>query len=95
MDALEACFTGKVITEPESKISAAGNAWMRFNVAIGEGEEVQYIQVKAFGDTAAKLRGQIAKGSKVYAEGKLRLDRWQKMAPKNPACPSRHGGSRY
>ncbi|MGA7324071.1 MAG: single-stranded DNA-binding protein [Rhodomicrobium sp.] len=78
MIGIEACFTARIVSDPENKISAAGNAWMRFNAAIGEGDDAQFCQVKIFGDVAAKLSGQIAKGSKVYCEGRLKLDKWQK-----------------
>jgi single-strand DNA-binding protein len=82
MNGIEACFTAKVMSDPENKISAAGNAWMRFSVAIGEGESVQYAQIAVFGDQAEKITGQIVKGSKVYCEGKIRLDRWEKDGEK-------------
>jgi single-stranded DNA-binding protein len=82
VNSIEAAFTAKVMSDPENKISAAGNPWMRFSVAIGEGESVQYAQVAVFGDQAAKIAGQITKGSKVYCEGKIRLDRWEKEGEK-------------
>jgi single-stranded DNA-binding protein len=78
MNAIEACFTARVTSDPESRMSQAGKPWMKFNAAIGEGETVQYCQVAVFGDVAAKISGQTAKGSKIYAEGRLKLDRWQK-----------------
>jgi single-stranded DNA-binding protein len=78
MNAIEACFTARVTSDPESRMSQAGKPWMKFNAAIGEGEATQYCNVAVFGDVAAKISGQIAKGSKIYAEGRLKLDRWQK-----------------
>ena len=78
MIGIEACFTARIVSDPENKISAAGNAWTRFNVAIGEGDDAQFCQVRIFGDVAAKLSGQIVKGSKVYCEGRLKLDKWEK-----------------
>jgi len=78
MNSIEACFTGRVTSDPESRLSQAGKPWMKFNAAIGEGETVQYCNVAVFGDVAAKLSGQISKGSKIYAEGRLKLDKWQK-----------------
>lgn len=77
MNGIEACFTAKVVSEPENRISNAGNAWMRFSVMIGEGDDAQFCQVAVFGDVAAKLSGHIAKLSKVYCEGRLKLDRWE------------------
>jgi single-stranded DNA-binding protein len=78
MNVIEACFTARVTSDPESRMSQAGKAWMKFSAAIGEGETTQYCGVAVFGDVAAKISGHIAKGSKIYAEGRLKLDRWQK-----------------
>jgi len=82
MNGIEAAFTAKVVSEPENRISNAGNAWMRFSVTIGEGDDAQFCQVAVFGDQAAKLSGNIAKLSKVYCEGRLKLDRWEKDGEK-------------
>jgi single-stranded DNA-binding protein len=78
VNAIEACFTARVTSDPESRMSQAGKPWMKFHAAFGEGETVQYCQVAVFGDQAAKLSGQISKGSKIYAEGRIKLDRWEK-----------------
>ncbi|MGA7328444.1 MAG: single-stranded DNA-binding protein [Rhodomicrobium sp.] len=78
MNSIEACFTGRVTSDPESRLSQAGKPWLKFSAAVGEGETIQYCQVAVFGDQAAKLSGQINKGSKIYAEGRLKLDKWQK-----------------
>jgi single-strand DNA-binding protein len=79
MNGIEAAFTAKVVSEPENRIAASsGNPWMRFSVSIGEGDDAQFCNVAVFGDVAAKLSGHIAKLSKVYCEGRLKLDRWEK-----------------
>jgi hypothetical protein len=38
VNAIEACFTARVASDPESRMSQAGKPWMKFNAAIGEGE---------------------------------------------------------
>jgi single-stranded DNA-binding protein len=77
MKGIEAAFVGKIASEPESKVSAAGNSYLRLNVQIGEGSsDTQYCNVSCFKDEAAKLSGNVAKGSSVYCEGRIRLDKW-------------------
>jgi single-strand DNA-binding protein len=82
MNNIEAAFVGKVTSEPESKIAASGNAYLRLNIAVGEGEALQYVNVAVFKDEAAKLSGKVIKGSRVYCEGRLKLDRWEKDGEK-------------
>jgi single-strand DNA-binding protein len=76
-DAIEAAFIGRLGSDPELRTSQAGKPWCRFSVAIGEGDDVQWISVSAFGETAERVCDQLAKGNRAYVEGTLRLNEWQ------------------
>src|ERR1700694_1961084 len=82
MQGIEAAFSGTVGTVPELKTSAAGKPWAAFNVAVSskDEEEPTWVRIAMFGETAQKLCGSLIKGDKVYAEGHLKLSRWNDKA---------------
>src|SRR5690606_16888157 len=63
-------------TGAELKTSAGGKPWAAFLVAIGTGDDAQFVRVSIFGETAERIAAAIDKGSKLYAEGNLRLSQW-------------------
>lgn len=73
---IEAAFLGSVVREPEHKTSKSGKPYLRFTARVGDGEQGQFVSVMYFGGDAAQL--QIAPGTRVYVEGALRLDKWEK-----------------
>jgi single-strand DNA-binding protein len=75
---IESAFIGRVATEPELRTSSAGKPWARFTVAVGQDDDTQWAQVAVFGDTAEHLAGSLKKGDRVYVEGRLKLNRWEK-----------------
>ena len=77
MTGIECAFTGRIGQEPMLKASKAGKPWLSFAVAVGEGDDVQWLQVAAFGSRAEELAGSLKKGDRIYAEGRLRLNSWQ------------------
>jgi single-strand DNA-binding protein len=76
MNSIEAAFIGRVGRDPDLRTSQSGNPWTALSVAVGEGEEVQWIRVAVFGERAEQLAGQLHKGDRVYVEGRLKLDTW-------------------
>lgn len=83
---IEVAFIGRVFSLTQLKTSAAGKTWAAVKVAVGNGEDVQWLKVAIFGDIAARLAPMLQKGDKIYAEGNLKLDRW-----KNDAGEKRSG----
>jgi single-stranded DNA-binding protein len=73
---IEAAFLGSVVREPEQKTSKNGKPYLRFTARVGDGEQAQFVSVMYFGDDAAELG--MAQGTRVYVEGSLRLDKWEK-----------------
>jgi single-stranded DNA-binding protein len=73
---IETAFLGSVVREPEQKTSKNGKPYLRFTVRVGDGDQAQFVSVMYFGDDAAGMR--MTSGSRVYCEGSLRLDRWEK-----------------
>jgi single-stranded DNA-binding protein len=59
------------------KESKAGKPWLSFTVAVGEGDDVQWVSVAVFGSRAEELASTLKKGDRIYAEGRLRLNSWQ------------------
>jgi single-strand DNA-binding protein len=75
MNTIECAFAGRIGQEP-AKESKAGKPWLSFSVAVGEGDDVQWLQVAAFGARATELAGSLKKCDRVYIEGRLRLNTW-------------------
>src|SRR5262249_30806926 len=71
---LETAFTGRTAVAPELRASAAGKPWARFGAAVGEGDDVRWVQVACFGEVAQRLPSALGKGDRCYVEGTLRLD---------------------
>ena len=73
---IEAAFIGRLGQDHELKTSAAGKPWARLSVAVGVGDEAQWVSVAVFGEAAERLCAALEKGNKVYVEGTLRLREW-------------------
>lgn len=75
-DDIECAFTGKVGTDPVMRTTKAGKAWLGFSVAVGTHDATQWVQVALFGDGVAETAARLAKGDRVYVEGKIKLNAW-------------------
>jgi single stranded DNA-binding protein len=73
---IETAFIGRLGQDPELKTSAAGKTWTRLNLAVGLGEDAQWVSVATFGKVAERLCATLHKGDKLYVEGILRLTEW-------------------
>jgi single-stranded DNA-binding protein len=73
---IEAAFLDSIVRVPEQKTSKNGKPYLRFTVRVGEGDQAQFVSVMYFGSDAAEL--QMAPGTRIYVEGSLRLDKWEK-----------------
>jgi single-stranded DNA-binding protein len=52
---IETAFIGRLGQDPELKTSAAGKPWARLSVAVGMGDETQWVSVAVFGEAAERL----------------------------------------
>jgi single-strand DNA-binding protein len=75
---IDAAFYGTVVRDAEAKISKNGKAYARFTVRDGDGDAAQFVSVMYFGADTGEIAAKIAKGTRIYVEGTLRLDRWEK-----------------
>ena len=75
-DEIECALTGRIGTEPTLRTSKAGKPWLSFSVAVGSDDATQWAQVGLFGDTAQELAATLAKGTRVYIEGRIKLNTW-------------------
>jgi single-strand DNA-binding protein len=75
MNGIECCFEGRLAADPELRTSKAGRPWLSCRVAVGEGDTVTWIKVAVF-VKAEELAAVLAKGSRVYVEGAIRLETW-------------------
>jgi single stranded DNA-binding protein len=73
---IETAFSGRAAVVPELRVSAAGKPWARFGVAVGEGDNPQWVSVSCFGPVAERAAERLAKGTRCYVEGTLELDKW-------------------
>lgn len=73
-------FSGNITKDLELKKAQNGKSWLDFSIAINEGktadgrEIVTYPNLRAFDKTADLIAQYCAKGSKVIAECKFRVD---------------------
>lgn len=75
---IEAALNGVVVGDPTLRTSKSGNPWMSIGVMVGNGDNKQYVQLAIFGDMAVKLSKTLKKGSKIYAEGNIRINEYEK-----------------
>jgi single-stranded DNA-binding protein len=74
MSSILAAFDGRLGAAPQIQ----GQPWATFSVAVGRGDETEWLSVSAFGDLATGLPDDLAKGERVYCEGRLTISRWEK-----------------
>jgi single-stranded DNA-binding protein len=77
MSGIDAAFFGTLGRDGEAKTSKSGKSYVRLNVRIGEGDAAQWINETAFDPQAIADTGKLVKGSRVYCEGSLSLDKWK------------------
>jgi len=77
MNGIECAFVGRVGNEPELKTSQTGKSWLAVSVAVGSDDNVQWVRVALFGETAERLGGTLHKGDRLYVEGSIKLNTWQ------------------
>jgi single-strand DNA-binding protein len=75
---VDCALYGIVVRDAELKVSKAGKSYARFSVRSGDGDQVQFLSVMFFGDDASELAPKMLKGTRIYVEGALRLDKWEK-----------------
>jgi single-strand DNA-binding protein len=75
---IDCAFTGTIVRDGELKVSKAGKNYVRFTSRDGDGDNVQWISVMYFGSDAAELAPRMLKNTRIYVEGSLKLDRWEK-----------------
>ncbi len=85
MNGLHVAATGRLGQGPEHKYTRGGKAMLSFSIAVDENTtatedravpETTWLRVVAWEELAETLGEQLHKGSAVYVEGKLRLDKW-------------------
>ena len=84
---IEAALIGRLGSDPERRTAqSSGKHYVRFSVAVGEGDATQWVQVSAFNTTAITVLGTLKKGDRAYVEGRIRMDQWT-----DKAGQQRHG----
>ena len=83
---------GNVGKDPETKTSGSGTTICTFSVATSDrrkdaqgnwSDTVAWHNITAFGRTAEIVRDYIRKGSKLYVEGRLDYQQWEKDGQKH------------
>jgi single-strand DNA-binding protein len=80
-------IAGRLTKDPEVKHTPQGVSIADFSLAVNRfwkdaqganKEEVDFIDVTAYGRTAETISKHLRKGREVYIEGRLKLDKWEK-----------------
>jgi len=77
MNGIETAFEGRLGADPELRESKAGRPWLKMSVCVGDGETARWVKVAVFNE-AEELASVLTKGSRVYCEGALRAETWQR-----------------
>lgn len=80
MNGIQAALTGRV-GSVEQRLSASGKSYLRLSLAVDQGTDAppQWVTVMRFegeGIDLADLEARCAKGTEVYAEGKIQASAW-------------------
>jgi single-stranded DNA-binding protein len=71
---IECAMFGSLVADAEHRTSKNGRPYVRFRLAVGSGNDVQFASVMLF-DNVDEL-ADARKGTRVYVEGRIRLDKW-------------------
>lgn len=72
-------LAGRLVRDPEKKISQDGKTFATFTIAVDRGyksEETDFFDCVAFGNTADYLLSYVRKGYMILIEGNLQIDKW-------------------
>lgn len=79
-------FIGSLGADPDMRYTASGTTVANISVAVSESwkdkntgqkqERTEWVRVSAFGRLAEIMGQYLAKGSKVYIEGRMQTDKW-------------------
>jgi single stranded DNA-binding protein len=78
MSSILAAFDGRLGAAPQMRTTSRGQPWAAFSLAVGHGDETEWVSVSAFGELATELPGDLSKGERIYCEGRLTVARWEK-----------------
>jgi single-strand DNA-binding protein len=76
MSSIEVALFGTLGRDADPKTSKNGKAYLRLNVACGEGDATQWVSAMVFDERAIAVADKLVKGARVYLEGKLSLNEW-------------------
>ena len=82
MNGITAALTGRIGQDAELKYLPTGNALATFSVAAddakkGDDAPTEWVRVTVWGEVAEELAPRLVKGTRVYVEGRLKLEQWQ------------------
>lgn len=73
---------GNVGRDAEMRYTPQGKAVTQFSVAVTEGEETMWFKINAWDNKAEICNNYVKKGMKVYVDGRLKLNVWEKDGEK-------------
>lgn len=81
MNGIHAALEGR-ISEPQLHYTAGGQAVLQFSLVVLDskaqaGAEPEWVRVAVWGERAEELAPLLKKGVEVYAEGRIRLNKWE------------------
>jgi single-strand DNA-binding protein len=87
MNGLQAAFTGRLGRDPERHYTRGGKLLVVLNVAVDEhsrqtqqqpeAQETTWVKVTCWEELGEQLEPVLKKGTPIFAEGRLRLEKWQ------------------
>ena len=77
MNGIECATVLKVLTEAaELRQSAKGVSWTSVTGVVGTGDDQQFVRVTMFATNAERLAPMLKRGSRVYVEGRITINRY-------------------
>ena len=82
MNGIVAALTGGIGQDAELKYLPTGNALATFSVAADDAKKAddapaEWLRVTVWGEVAEELAPRLVKGTRVYVEGRIKLEQWQ------------------
>jgi single stranded DNA-binding protein len=77
---IEVALEGRVGSSIVQRFTSKGVRWLAISVAVqagGKGDRPEWVSIAVFSPLADAVPEDLAKGEKIYCEGKLRLNRWE------------------
>jgi single-stranded DNA-binding protein len=85
MKGIEAACIGVVRKDAELRTAKSGRPWLAIPLAVGEGEDTQYVAASMFSGDLEQMATALTAGTSCYVEGKIKVRLWENDGKPTPS----------